>query len=81
MQLAKHKRIRDRKAIQAARKNYCEYCGAYADIEPHTCSRLELVAATCHTIWCSFAQGVTLAFMQERLNAKNFLQSSRNAKG
>lgn len=35
VQLAKHKRIRDRKAIQAARKNYCEYCGAYADIEPH----------------------------------------------
>lgn len=35
MQILKHKRIKDRKAIQAARKNCCDLCGAYAGIEPH----------------------------------------------
>lgn len=33
--LVKHKRIKDRKAIKAARKNFCERCGCYAGIEPH----------------------------------------------
>ena len=35
LSLARHQRVRDRKAIQAARKNYCERCGTHADIEPH----------------------------------------------
>lgn len=35
MQLPKHKRIKDRKMIKAMRKDYCERCGAYANIEPH----------------------------------------------
>ena len=33
--LSKHKRIKDRRAIKAARKNFCERCGRYAGIEPH----------------------------------------------
>lgn len=35
MECIKHKRVKDRKMIKAMRKNYCERCGAYADIEPH----------------------------------------------
>lgn len=35
MELPKHKRIKDHKMIQAMRKDYCERCGAYANIEPH----------------------------------------------
>ena len=31
----KHKRIVNRKMIQACRKNRCEYCGAATNIEPH----------------------------------------------
>lgn len=35
MECIKHKRVKDRKMIKAMRKNYCERCGAYANIEPH----------------------------------------------
>ena len=35
MECIKHKRVKDRKMIKAMRKDYCERCGAYADIEPH----------------------------------------------
>lgn len=35
MECIKHKRVKDRKMIKAMRKNYCERCGAYADIELH----------------------------------------------
>ena len=35
MECIKHKRVKNRKMIKAMRKNYCERCGAYADIEPH----------------------------------------------
>ena len=31
----KHKRIINRKMIQACRKNRCEYCGTVTNIEPH----------------------------------------------
>ena len=33
--IPKHKRIKNRKTIQAVRKNYCEYCGGRATGEPH----------------------------------------------
>lgn len=32
---SKHKRIKDRKTIQAVRKKYCEACGNRTTIEPH----------------------------------------------
>ena len=35
MECIKHKRVKDRKMIRAMRKDYCERCGAYANIEPH----------------------------------------------
>lgn len=35
MECIKHKRVKDRKMIKAMRKDYCERCGAYANIEPH----------------------------------------------
>ena len=31
----KHRRMVNRKMIQACRKNRCEYCGAVTNIEPH----------------------------------------------
>lgn len=33
--IPKNKRIKNRKTIQAVRKNYCEYCGRQATGEPH----------------------------------------------
>lgn len=35
MECIKHKRVKDRKMIKAMRKDYCERCGVYANIEPH----------------------------------------------
>ena len=35
MNLQKHKRVKDRKTIQACRKPYCERCRRATAIEPH----------------------------------------------